>query len=310
MIKENKKFKDSIFRYLFKEKKNFIILYKWLTGVELADEDVEFFDTSSILYSKELRNDISYLIKQNILFILIEHQSTINQNMAIRLWLYYSELIKIYIKMKELNVFSTEPIKIPAPFFCVVYNGNEPQDDYILEIKKNFIYDTEDLNVKVRVININYDKIKTKDEKNNFVGYSFFVYMMKESLNKGLTYSKAFKKAKSECLKNDLLIDYLNRKEFVDMAIEMYTIEQEIQDAIEGAAKKARAEGWEKGKEEGKEEGRKEGRKEAEIKSKNEMTRNLLLIGMDMIDIMKVTSLQKSEIIQLKEDLDTLNVKN
>ena len=120
----NREYKNDIFRYLFMDGKNFVSLYKEMTGIEMPPEDIEFFDTSSILFVKEFRNDVSFLTKDGKFFILIEHQSTISGNMAIRLLIYYVELLKIYIKLNDLNLFSTTAQKIPSVEFFVAYNGN------------------------------------------------------------------------------------------------------------------------------------------------------------------------------------------
>ena len=51
---------------------------------------------------------------------MVEHQSTLNENMPLRFLLYYT-LLKLYISQNELNIFSRRAI-IPKPEF-VVYNG-------------------------------------------------------------------------------------------------------------------------------------------------------------------------------------------
>ena len=264
-------------------------LYKEITGKEISATDIEFYDTSSMLFRKKLRNDISFLTKDHKFIILIEHQSTICFNIAIRLLIYFTELIKIFIRKEELNVFSYSPIIIPTAELYVVYNGETRQNDNTQTINQNFIVDTGQIKVEVKVRNINYNQIKTsKDEKNTFVGYSFFMECVRRYQNLGFELSEAFEKAKEECLRNDLLTDYLNRKEFTSMALEVYTIEQEIQDA----------------REEGREEGRVEGREEGREESLKETARKMFAEGFTLEVISKFVALD----IDILRSLEPANV--
>jgi len=68
---------------------------------------------------------------------MVEHQSTLNENMPLRFLLYYTEILKIYIAQKNLNVFSKKAIELPRPEFFVVYNGVENFTDIELYLKKN-----------------------------------------------------------------------------------------------------------------------------------------------------------------------------
>ena len=283
----NRQYKNDIFRYLFMDGKNFVSLYKEMTGIEMPPEDIEFFDTSSILFVKEFRNDVSFLRKDGKFFILMEHQSSISGNMAIRLLIYYVELLKIYIKLYELNLFSTKAQKIPSAEFLVAYNGMLPQEDYVQEINLNFLEDTGDLKVKVHVKNINYDHIKSKDEKSTFTGYSFFMDQIRKNLDEKLGPEEAFMKAKKECMKKGLLIDYLNRKEFVDMYTEIYTVEQEKRDLIEETRMETRKEA--------KEEGIKEGIEK--------VASNLLKSKLPVEQIVQYTGLSKEEVMEINKRL-------
>lgn len=94
--KGNEKYKDNIFRYLFLETKNFVELYYDITGKRLKEEELEPYDTESIVI-KQLKNDVAFKTKDNRLIIMVEHQSTLNENMSLRFLLYYVELLKLYI---------------------------------------------------------------------------------------------------------------------------------------------------------------------------------------------------------------------
>jgi hypothetical protein len=65
-------------------------------------------------------NDLS-LVYRGALVTIIEHQSTINPNMALRLLLYAA---KLYEKMIDgRQIYSTKKMSVPRPEFIVLYNG-------------------------------------------------------------------------------------------------------------------------------------------------------------------------------------------
>lgn len=58
----NEKYKDNIFRYLFSDEKNFVQLYYDLTNKKLDPEELEFYDTESIVV-KQLKNDVAFKLR-------------------------------------------------------------------------------------------------------------------------------------------------------------------------------------------------------------------------------------------------------
>ena len=119
-----------------------------------------------VLYMKYY-NDIAMLIDGKIV-ILIEHQSTINQNMPFRFLEY---IARIYEKITTKDEkFGRKLVKLPIPEFYVFYNG---KDDYPTEsvmklsdafmqldgkLKNQFENANYPLEISVKVININVDK--------------------------------------------------------------------------------------------------------------------------------------------------------
>jgi hypothetical protein len=71
-------------------------------------------------------NDISFVVGDTIV-VLIEHQSTINPNMALRLLMYIGRIYEKIIAGR--NIYSTKKIPIPHPVFIVLYNGTDPYPD-------------------------------------------------------------------------------------------------------------------------------------------------------------------------------------
>lgn len=125
----NPKYRDTLFALIFKEPRNFIQLLNYVTHGRntLTVNDITLFDLSSDMLKRELINDVSFLTRDGRLLILIEHQSTLNPNMALRLFLYYTELVRLWLEHGKYNIYGTTKLPdIPAPEFYVVYNGHKP----------------------------------------------------------------------------------------------------------------------------------------------------------------------------------------
>jgi hypothetical protein len=119
-------FKNSVFSYLFGKPDALRELYSALEGVELQpDVKIEINTLEDVLFLGRI-NDLSFVI-EDILVFLIEHQSTINANMAIRLLIY---IARIYEKiLGEKNIYSGKKITLPRPECIVLYNGTAPYPD-------------------------------------------------------------------------------------------------------------------------------------------------------------------------------------
>ena len=158
-------YKDSVFVDLFAHdisaKENFISLYNALhgTNLDVATTEIQPVMLEKVLYMKYY-NDVAMLIDGKIV-ILIEHQSTINENMPFRFLEYIARIYEKIVNPKEK--FERKLVKIPVPEFYVFYNGKEDfpsesemklSDAFIkLDENKNF-----PLEISVKVININVDK--------------------------------------------------------------------------------------------------------------------------------------------------------
>jgi predicted transposase/invertase (TIGR01784 family) len=279
--KGNEKYKDNIFRYLFSDERNFAQLYYDLTGQKLEPSELEFYDTQSIVV-KQLKNDVAFKTKDNRLIIMVEHQSTLNENMPLRFLLYYAELLKLYISQKGLNIFSKRAIHVPKPEFYVVYNGQEELKVTELHLKANLDGNEDFIRIKVKMIDITYEHLSQTDKQKNDIleGYSYLMDRIRLYHKiKNLSLEEAIQKAIEDTLAKDYLIEYLHRKEFITMITKVLTIEEEM-DLI-------------------REEERQEGRQE----EKKEMTKKLLKVGMDNQTIAEITGLPLDKVLEIKKEV-------
>ena len=241
--KTNRNYKDSVFVDLFAHdvtaKENFISLYNALHGTNLDAKttDVQPVMLERVLYMKYY-NDIAMLIDGKIV-ILIEHQSTINQNMPFRFLEY---IARIYEKITTKDEkFGRKLVKLPIPEFYVFYNGKE---DYPVEsvmklsdafmqlddeLKNQFENANYPLEISVKVININVDKenpiLKRCEALNQ---YSEFIEQVRFNIENAV--SEPLTTAIKQAIKKGFLSDYLNRKstEVQNMLLAEYDYDTDI----------------------------------------------------------------------------------
>ena len=124
MAKRNRNVKDSLFCDLFGRdkdgKKNFLSLYNAIhsTNLTLENTRIEYKEIPQTIY-KTFNNDVSMLINDKLI-VMLEHQSTINENMPFRLLEYITRIYESL--MENENRYAERRIMIPYPEFYVFYH--------------------------------------------------------------------------------------------------------------------------------------------------------------------------------------------
>ena len=309
----NRNFKDSMFVDLFSKdidyKENFISLYNALSGSNYSPETttLQSVHLEKVLYMSFI-NDVSMLIDDKIV-VLIEHQSTINENMPLRFLEYVTHIYEKILSSE--NKYSKKMIKIPTPEFYVLYNGEE---DYPTEktlklsdaFKTNFSQnDNFPLEIYVKVININTDKGKTVLKKCNVLNdYEYFVEKVRNLKrdHKDLSLVDILTLSIKECRNEDRLSTYLERKstEVLNMIFGEYDYDTDIKvqrrEAFEDGMEQGVARGIAQGVLEGERRGLTEGQHIATI----QIAKSLLSSGFDINNISKCTGLSIEEIENMK----------
>ena len=233
MKKHNRRYKDSVFVDFFSEdrtaKANFLALYNALHGTDYQSTAIlKNIRLKQVLYMS-FANDVSYLVDNKII-VLAEHQSTINPNMPIRCLEYIARLYEQFYKSKEK--YSRKQLAIPTPEFYVFYNGKEPyRGDSLLKLSDSFTqkHDEYALELSVKVVNINYDKASEILKRCKLLEqYSLFVDAVRRNI--AVDKEHGFEKAIKECIQNDILREYLQRKskEVLNMLIGEYDYDTDI----------------------------------------------------------------------------------
>ena len=293
----NREYKSRLFGFLFgreENKKWTMSLYNAIHGTSHDDISNITINTIEDVIYMGMKNDLSILVSENISLYksmeLYEQQSSYNPNMPVREFMYAGKLYDKFIHSAKLNRYGKKLLPLPLPKLVVFYNGeDEKEDETILslsdafkeEIRQNIMYrhseninepnDAEvsaeveqifqeanpDIEVKVRIININYEHnreilsaCKPLEE------YAWFVAQIRKNLieNKNGDVTRignAIDKAIDEMSEDFEIKKFItaNRAEVKDMCLTEYN----------------EAETMEMLKEEGRQEGLQEGRQEMRL---------------------------------------------
>ena len=290
-IKSNREYKDSVFIKLFNEKEKIIELYNAIEETAYDEEtEVDIQTIENILYGP-FRNDMAFEI-DNKFVVLVEHQSTICNNMPLRMLLY---LARIYEKIVDISVvYRTKRVEIPCPEMYVLYNGKEdyPQESE-MKLSDSFIVkgDKINLELKVKIININYEKeSRILKDSPTLEGYSYFIHTIRQNESKGMSRDEAIKTAMEDCITKGILKEFLLNygSEVHNMLFAEYDKEEALRIAKEEAREDGREEGMEKGREE-----------ERDI-----LAKEMLRKGAEISFVIGVTKLPKGKIMEFQKELN------
>jgi predicted transposase/invertase (TIGR01784 family) len=246
--------KASVFNSLFSDPDILRELYSAIEGITIPPDIPVVINTlSGVLYPTQ-ENDVSFLI-DNRLVVLIEHQSTISENMPLRLLEYVEHIYEKTVDQERK--YQKNMIKIPRSEFIVLYNGLDEYPEYT-ELKLSDMFMNVEglkqtninkipLELIVQVYNINQGhnpkilkKCKTLDN------YSFFIEKIREYLKEKKSLEEAVTLAVEYCKKKNILKKYLqeNSSEVLNMIFGEYDRETDI--AVN--RREAHEEGLEEGK--------------------------------------------------------------
>ena len=253
----NRKYKDSVFTDLFGSdrdgKKNFLELYNALAGTDykLGEVALERKVIEQSLY-KTFNNDVSWEINGKLI-VLVEHQSTVNENMPFRCLEYVTRIYEGIVPVKKR--YAEKVYKIPNPDFYVVYVGkdNIPPEKELRLSDAFFEKDGSKLELVVKVKNCSDSKILPISRTCDILKeYCQFIEIVEHTYNKRFPKS-SFKKAIEEAISQGILADYLDRKsrEVINMLCAKYDYKMDIavkqEEAYEDGLNAGMSAGIEKG---------------------------------------------------------------
>ena len=225
----DRRYKDTIFRMLFSDKKNLLELYNAVSGRHYDNpDDLQIVTLENAVYMG-MKNDLAFLLSTGI--YLYEHQSTVNPNMPLRNLFYISSEYSKLVETKSL--YSSAIQKVPAPNFIVFYNGQDEvadRSEYRLSDAFAPRVDNPALELRVTVLNINYGRnLELMRQSRTLRDYAQYVALVRKYKEESGSLDDAVNRAVDECIKNDILADFLrkNRAEVVMTSIFEYNKEEE-----------------------------------------------------------------------------------
>jgi hypothetical protein len=244
----NRAYKASLFSDLFSDEEVLREVYPALSGNTIAPDAAISVNTLSDVIFMEQINDLSFTIGDRLV-VLIEHQSSVNPNIPLRLLIYSGRL---YEKLTDSNnIYSTHRLPLPRPEFYVLYNGqDEIPDKMELRLSEMFSDTVEKpaLDLIVPVYNINQGHNKDLLTRSpTMYGYSMFVYKVREYEKTTKDRGKAIVEAIGWCMKKGILIRYL--KENSSEVSNMLLTEWKTEDAKRVWQREAREDGIKIGEE-------------------------------------------------------------
>ena len=177
----NRKYKDTVFRMLFSDRKNLLSLYNAINETSYTDAaQLEIVTLENAIYMG-MKNDLAFIIDTNL--FLYEHQSTYNPNMPLRDLFYISGEYQKLVDRKSL--YSSILLKLPAPNFIVFYNGKRKMPDRWTNCLSESYENQQgepNLELKVVTININRDCNRKLMEQCRILGeYAQYVEKVREN---------------------------------------------------------------------------------------------------------------------------------
>ena len=248
----NATYKASVFSHLFSDPDLLRDLYCALEGISLPTDIPVVINTLEDVLFMELINDISFVLGGKLV-VLIEHQSTINPNLPLRLLLY---IARVYEKMfKGEALYSRKLITIPRPEFFVLYNGTDAYpDDKTLKLSDAFeqlgdlgFADKTLLELEARIININEGRNTAIVQRCRKLGeYSAFIARVRDFERDLGSREEGIKAAIKHCLERGILKEFL--EEHSSEVFNMLLTEWNTADAIAVNRREGEEIGLEKGR--------------------------------------------------------------
>lgn len=242
----NHRYKDVLFRRLFREKKDLLELYNALNGSTYTDPDaLEVVTLEDVIFMK-MKNDLSFIIGSSL--NLYEHQSSWNPNMPLRGLLYFARQFEGLVSAREDNLYGKKTIEIPTPVYVVFYNGyGMNTDSLMLYLSDSFPTGRGSgcLECTCEVLNINRGYNKTLMKKcRRLWEYSEFSSEIEENIKDGMNRKDAVENAIDVCIEKGILRDILIREksEVLHMLLTEYDEKKHLKNTYKEGIEKGREE--------------------------------------------------------------------
>ena len=298
-------YKDSVFVTIFHDKLKLIELYNALFDTNYDESaPIDIVTIKDVLF-RTLKNDVAFVLGGRFV-VLVEHQSSINENMPLRDLMYISTVLKRMIDTTRL--YREKRLMIPRPEFIVFYNGTKDFPAYQeLRLSDSFLgekqKDEEDaLQLIVKVYNINTEKnSEILGRCETLRQYSRFVEIMRSYREDSELTNDVIVEVLDQCKKEGILTEFLDKygTEIVEMLFKELTREEDLEisrlDGYEEGFNSGERAGFSKGERAGFSKGERAGAEQKQC----EIAKSLRESGIPIDVIAKNTGLSEKEIAEL-----------
>lgn len=282
-------------------------------SVEVKGEKLAKYTNSYITQKyKSKEADIVYKLKNEEVFFLVEHQSTIDKKMPYRILNYCVDIMQEWVKSKKLKRQTKYPIVVPIIIYTGIEKWKIPRNFKDVQIS-NQIFGDFKIDLYYNLIEINKISKKYLIDQQSLFGYGMVIEKSKnkEELQENLELIVKNAKSKEKLMEISNIIEYLFYDMIEESAKEMLIekinikIRKEEKD-MSSLYERLLAETCEmirEGKNEGIEEGIEKGKKIMREKMKEEATQTLLENNVDEEIILKSMKITKKELEEIKKNM-------
>ena len=205
------KYKDTVFRMLFRGKAELLSLYNAVNGTHFDNvDDLEITTLENAVYMN-MKNDVSFVFAFEL--SLYEHQSTVNPNIPLRDLFYVAKQLQKMVP--DMRLYGSKPVQIPVPRFVVFYNGNTKMPEktkYCLSDLFEKPVEHPELELSVMVYNINPGMNEELLEACRLLKeYMLFTTKIREN-RKTMPLEEAVDKAVADCIREGILAEFLEKQ--------------------------------------------------------------------------------------------------
>jgi hypothetical protein len=241
----NREHKSSVFADFFKDRDRLLEMYSALKGINYpSDTQIELVTLEDVLFQNQI-NDLAFVLDGRLI-VLVEHQSTLNNNIPLRMLIYIG---REYERLTDSrDIYRHKLLKIPKPDFIVLYNGTEDcPDEFELKLSDAFmeapeIPDMLELTAKGYNVNDGHNPDILRHSR-NLGDYAYFMALIRKNQEAEMSLAEAITAAIRKCIEEGIMADYLKKQgsevenmlmtEFnIDVAKEVW-MEEARQDGIE-----------------------------------------------------------------------------
>ena len=278
-------------------------------SVEVKGENLVKYTNSYITQKyKSKEADIVYKLKNEEVFFLVEHQSTIDKKMPYRILNYCVDIMQEWVKSKKLKRQTKYPIVVPIIIYTGIEKWKIPKNFKDVQIS-NQVFGDFKIDLYYNLIEINKLSKKYLIDQQSLFGYGMVIEKSKNKaeLQENLELIVKNAKSKEKLMEISNIIEYLFFDMIEESAKEMLIekinlkIRKEEKD-MSSLYERLLAETCEMIKE-GKNEGIEEGKKIMREIMKEEATQSLLKNNVDEEIILKSMKITKKELEEIKKNM-------